>query len=594
MNNPQEIQGLTGKVTGIRVAVPASRGVKRLADDILPQDIDLRRMAEWAMNYLIRTPRPEFDYEPVFQCHPRQCPPTPSGQDVVVPCDTDARLEWEWYFMRDISGSDVGREIEQHYHTRMRKYIDPQGVVWSHVGCYNENLIDAQYGGQDRIIHIWGATKILKSLCEDYLRNGSPLSRELARKVMRALKRLAKWDPQGRCWFAAGMGALQADGTPVLNNWNHHPAPILEPLVTFYRTFRDQESIDFAIAYAEGILAAVQPGGLVIEENGAFDGHSHATMHALWGLADLGLEIGEDRYLEAARKAWHYLLSRGTGTGWFPAGPDNCNETCCISDMISVAVAIARAGRPEYFDYAERFFRNYIANLQFILTPQFIAEYRQRHAGKDPALVEKGLAELAKFQGGILGGSGLNDYENTLLGGASGFEMFGCCAPEGMRAIHTLWSNTIMAQPASRLGPQGIYVHIGLNRQAEWGEVFSFMPEAGRITVQAAREENFFIRPPSWASPDHVQAFINAQPIPTTWSGGYVYFFAQPGDELTITYPLLAFTHRVSGLWKSCAPDLEMTFGWLGNMVVEALPHPENTPLFTGKPRILPETRSIL
>lgn len=398
MNNPIHIQGLTGTVSDVRVAVPAVSRIELLSDTAIPKDIDLKRMAEWAMNYLIRTPRPQYDYEPVFQCHPLRCPPTPDGQDVVVPCDTDVRMEWEWYFMRDIAGTEAGRQVEECFHARMRKYIDQDGIVWSHVGCYNESLIDTQYGDQDKIIHIWGATKILKSLSEETLRSGSAPSRELAGKVMRALKRLARWDSQGRCWFAAGMGALQADGTPLPNGWNAHPAPILEPLVTYWRATRDREGLDFAIAYAEGILAAVQPGGILIHEDGAFDGHSHATMHTLWGLADLGLEIGEERYVEVARKAWNFMLSRGTGTGWFPAGPDNCNETCCVSDMISTAVAIAQFGHPQYFDYAERFFRNYISNLQFILTPEFTTYYRRLHAGQEPALVEKGLEELSKFQ----------------------------------------------------------------------------------------------------------------------------------------------------------------------------------------------------
>jgi hypothetical protein len=36
-----------------------------------------------------------------------------------------------------------------------------------------------------------------------------------------------------------------------------------------------------------------------------------------------------------------------------------------------------------------------------------------------------------------------------------------------------------------------------------------------------------------------------------------------------------------------------MTFHWLGNMVTDALPLPEQTPLFTGRPRILPKYEYI-
>ena len=58
------------------------------------------------MNYLIETPRKHLNYEPVFQCHPLRCPPSPEGQDPVVSCDTDARLALRYYEMQllDIVG----------------------------------------------------------------------------------------------------------------------------------------------------------------------------------------------------------------------------------------------------------------------------------------------------------------------------------------------------------------------------------------------------------------------------------------------------------------------------------------------------------
>ena len=40
----------------------------------------------------------------------------------------------------------------------------------------------------------FGATKILKSLSEDYARTKNPESKALAQKVMLALKKIAVWD----------------------------------------------------------------------------------------------------------------------------------------------------------------------------------------------------------------------------------------------------------------------------------------------------------------------------------------------------------------------------------------------------------------
>ena len=117
------MHGINGRVTDIKFARPASESAPLLAETVLPADIDLQRMAEWALNYMINTPRPELNYEPVFQCHPLRCPPAPAGHDVVVPCDTDARMNLEWYYLRDITGSQAGHEVDPKNRTVVEGYM---------------------------------------------------------------------------------------------------------------------------------------------------------------------------------------------------------------------------------------------------------------------------------------------------------------------------------------------------------------------------------------------------------------------------------------------------------------------------------------
>ena len=590
---PGEVLGLTGDVQDLRIAVEAPQSIEPLSAGAPRGDLDLKNMARWAMNYLIRTPRKEFDYEPVFQCHPLKCPPVPAGHDVVVPCDTDARMNWEWYYMRDISGSDAGRDVEEAFHKRMLGYVQEDGSVLAHPGCYNEGDIHKVYTKDDYVYHVWGATKILHALAEDFRRTKSQKSRDTARRIMRRLRALAVYPTPDQCYFRAGMGAVKPDGTMVPNGWNAVPAPVVEPLVNCYLATGDEEALDFARAYAEGILAGAQPNGIRIGADGNFGGgHGHGTLHALWGVAHLGLVTGEARYVEFVKRSFDWMLAQGTGTGWFPAAPDwaaNCNETCCISDMMSIAALIARAGHPEYFDYVERYLRNYISNLQFIVTPQFEEYYRDLNASAGEEMIQQGLEELGKFQGGIIGGSGLNDFENDLLGRVSCFEMFGCCAPEGMRAIHTTWGNVIGRNAESKLGPAGVYVNLCLGRDSEWGRVVSFFPDAGRVTVKAGIAGSFFLRPPHWAPREQVQAFVGTRPVPVKWSRAYIFFDnVTQGQELTITYPLVSFSHQAAGQWKKHAPGVDLRFGWLGNMVISADPPARNTPLFIGRPRLLP------
>ena len=578
---------LTGRVEQLRIGVARQEHAPSVKSARLPADIDLHAMAGWAMNYLIRTPRKDLGYEPVFQCHPYACPPIPAGSDPVVACDTDARMDWEWYYMRDVSGSAAGKDVETAFHKRMRDYIAPDGKVWSHPGCYNEGLTSAKYRREDYVVHVWGATKILHSLSEAYSRSGDRETKELARKVMLGLRSLATTDQQGRAWFAGGMGAWK-DGKWVKNGWNRQPAPVVGSLLLYWQATGDEEGLSFAKAYADGMVDNCQPGGIRFQPDGSFRGHSHATMHAVWGVGELGVALNEKRYLELAHGAFNYLLTRGTGTGWFPAGPDNCNETCCISDMVSVAALLGRAGRTEYFDAVERYIRNYISPLQFIVTPEYVDFYKERNAAKGEEAVRQGLQTMARFQGGVIGGSGLNDYENQLLGGASGFEMFGCCAPEGMRAIHTAWKNVIEERRASAFGPTGIYVNLGFNRDSQWGRVWSFFPEQGRVSVQTKVAGDFFLRPPSWAPRGEVRAFRGRRPVSVSWSGSHLRFpDVRRGEEISILYPLVEFRHSVRGLW-SRAKDLEMRYDWRGNMVMRVDPPARRLPLYTGKPRVLP------
>lgn len=594
MTNDRALKGLNGKISDVHIVTEAQDEVLPAATAPRHSDIDLNRMAEWSLEFLIRTPRKNLNYEPVFQLFPYRCPPAPEGSDPVVACDTDARMDHEWYYMRDITGSGKGRDVENAFHKRMRGFVDKNGVTWCHPGAYNEGNVNAVYEAKDLLIHLWGATKILKSQCEDYARTHNPESNELARKMMLALKNLMKWDDQGRCWSPCGNGCLDANRNPVPNGWNSHPLPIIDPLIVYYQVFGDPEALKFAKAYADGMIAGVQPDGMRFGEDGSFEGHSHVTMHSVWGVAHLGVVTGDKRYTDWAMRVFNFFLkARGTGTGWFAAAPGHPgDETCCVADMMSAAVYIAQAGHPDFFDYVERYMRNRVSPSQFIVTPAISAHYAELNKDVSPEKIAFGLSELDKYQGGFLGEMGLNGWENSLLngyvyGGGPELSMIGCCQGSGMRAVYTTWNNTIAKWPKSAIGPAGIYVNMSFNRTSKWGEVFSFVPDSGRLTVMTAVKDKFFLRPPHWAPHDKLHAFINSKPVAVKWSGDYVAFDADAGQELTITYPVLGFQQEI-GTLVNCVPDLHVTFTWLGDMVVGVTPRAERTAVFTGTPRVLP------
>lgn len=590
------ILGLTGKVSNEQVAAPAPKIVRPLSESSVPSDIDLKRMAEWALYYLTESPRKHLNYDPVFECHPLRYPPAPKGEDSVVPCDTDVRMELEWYYMRDITGSDRGKAVEAAFHKRIRGYIDEDGFVRSTPGAYYEGNSNKQFNEQEkRLINTWGMAKVLRNLSEDYIRTKNPASKDLARKVMLAAKKIVTWDEKGRCWLPFAW--LKPDRTIAISV-DPYTVPLAGSLLVYWKATGDSEGLDFAKAFAEGIVDNIMPKGIKYQPNGSFSAHGHLAMHAVWSVAELGDAIKEQRYITFAKRVYDWACTRGPGTGWFPAryaGAPDCSEMCLLSDLMSTAACIAHAGHPEYYDHIERYMRNYVANSQFIANPAFEAKYRELNKALSPENMEQGLKESRKFQGGFWN-VGLNDFDNTLLGGFSGYiwKIAGCCAPSGMRAVYTTWMNTIDRLPDSPLGPAGVYVNMSFNRESKWGCVVSFMPDVGRITVKVQAQDAFFVRPPHWAAKKEVLAFVDFHSVPVVWSGAYVRFDAKPGQELTITYPLISFSHQVDvdELWPTIKimRNVQLTYIWLGNMVTDVLPKPEpgKTPLFTGKIREIP------
>ncbi len=164
----------------------------------------------------------------------------------------------------------------------------------------------------------------------------------------------------------------------------------------------------------------------------------------------------------------------------------DCDETCLISDMMSIAALIARGGHPEYFDYVERYMRNYISNLQFIVTPKFEAYYRATEcAVPGRSRSRQGWRKSASSRGASSAALGLNDYgeravwRRVRLRDVRLLRAGRACGPS---IPHGAMSST--GWPESKLGPAGVYVNMCLNRDSKWGQVVSFFPDAGRLTVR--------------------------------------------------------------------------------------------------------------
>ena len=391
------------------------------------------------------------------------------------------------------------------------------------------------------------------------------------------LKAMAHWD-EGRATFHAD---------EILGG------NFVEAIVRYWELTKDPEALALAGGFAEAILASG-----MINEDGSHGGHGHTTTHIVWGVAHLGQLLDQPRYLDWAQRAFDFVSSWGTDYGWMPAAFGDketlrFSETCSTSDMVSIACCLGNAGRPEYFGHAERYVRNYIREVQFFITPEYIAYYHQLNPDK-PAEVEKGIEMMRQLEGGFLGTMAANDLVSYVPsekygGGEDYMLLWGCCSPEGMRTLWTVWTSAVTETD------EGVLVNMHFNRDAPQAKVVSFQPNQGRLTVQARQQSDFFLRAPAWTVRSKVRAYRNGQPTETVWggpAGAYIHFAAaKTDDELTITYPLVKFTQDIT-LGKE-PMTMKFAVEWSGNTVQGISPPGHCLPMFTNVPRPLPDHKPL-
>jgi len=550
-------------------SVPAE--VRRAADGPPSRDLSLTDMAAKAMHYLTYNPSRERDYECRFGISPLSYPPYPPPDqfDFISLGDTESRMDWEWIYMREVSGSDEGREVEQAIWKRLLGYVRDDGLSWLPPYCLNCNDSDHEAAALG-----WTTGETIVSLVERYVRTGDRALLDQAGRMVRGLRELASWDT-GRTWYPGGLGGWR-DGQWMMTGCSDQLPCILHPVCRYYEVSGDEEALAFARAMADGFLAGLQQnlGANRIGPDGSFGGYNcHLHMRAVLGVAHLGALTHDPRYIEWARRPYQFLLDKGTDWGWFPESVGrNFSETCATGDMTDVAVRLAQAGYPEYWDHVERFVRNYCRAAQFAVTPEFEARYRAVHQD-NPEQAEAGLRMMRNMEGGFVACLRGNDW--VVSDDGNSMNMMGCCPPEGMRAVYLAWSNTVTEDA------RGVWVHMSLNRDAPQAQVVSYLPDQGRLTVVTRRAGDFHLRPPAWTPRGEVRAYRDGQEAPAEWSGDYVRFAAaREGEELTLTYPLVRFTQRVA-IGPDEAPET-YTYTWLGNAVLSVEPRGQWLPIFTG------------
>jgi len=544
---------------------------------------NLKEMARRAMNYFLRTPRPELNYACRFSNALESCPPGPQGEDLVANGDTDVRMDSCLPGLRELSGLSESTDVDEGLHKRVLGYLG------------EDNLSHAPYAmccasdmpPETIVTSLWTSGWTIRSITERWLRNRESALKEKARRIALALKKVASWDT-GRAFFPGG---LILDGRWIGGFFggeaNFYTLQICD-LMHYAEATGDEEIADFAYALARGVVAGLPEGiGMrCFREDGSFTDHTHIHTRVLWGVAMAGRVMRDPALIEWARRGYEFVRSCGTDFGWFPEriilpgehpfdGYEervNVSETCCMGDMTQTALQLARCGYPHYWDHVERYVCNYLKEVQFAVTPEVEEFYRKVNSSLPSKEVERGLEILRDFEGGFISNVRPNQW------GGCGFRhlpMAGCCPPEGARALVAAWNGTVMKE--------GDAIRVNMSFDYE-GPLCVLKMGSGRLEVTAKERGTYLLRPPSWAERKSIGALRDGKKVPAEWYGDYVRFLeVKSGEVLSLTWKVPHFCQVVQ-VGGRIASKCAYTILWEGNRVRGIRPAGRIFPMFRRGP----------
>ena len=249
---------------------------------------------------------------------------------------------------------------------------------------------------------------------------------------------------------------------------------------------------------------------------------------------------------------------------WVNSAGQQGGETCELTDMIALALRLSEAGIKDYWDDADRWIRNQLAEAQ-LLTCDWI--YRINENAVPSAIEPYSTTErVAERNIGAFAG---NPSPCDWYSGNSAHGIGHCCTANGAKVLYWIWERIL------RYDQGKLKVNLLLNRASPWADVDSYIPYQGKVDVKVKQAVDLSIRIPEWVTPDQTKCQVNGKNHGLAWAGRYALVGSvKPGDVATLTFPIFERVDRVS------IEKQPYVLVRKGNDVVSIEPHGRYCPLY--------------
>ena len=204
-------------------------------------------------------------------------------------------------------------------------------------------------------------------------------------------------------------------------------------------------------------------------------------------------------------------------------------ETCQLSDMIAIALRLSEARVGDYWDDADRWIRNHLAEAQ-LTNIDWVGRLSQ-DLPIEPYSTTERVAE--RNIGAFAGGPDPNDW----YAGAHSHVLGHCCTANGSKVLFWIWERILRYQDGK------LRVNLLLNRASKWADVDSYIPYQGRVDVQVKQGVDLSIRIPEWVTPAETHCKVNDKDRSLEWEGRYAKVGSvKLGDVVILTFPIFKRT----------------------------------------------------
>ncbi|MGD8998258.1 MAG: glycoside hydrolase family 127 protein, partial [Anaerolineae bacterium] len=520
---------------------PALKGERYEA--LVPDTIDLQERAELAINALTRCTNPEADYAVYFYADLHRNPPVMYKQEPLM-----GKFMEGLAMMRMISGSQLNVHVDQRWRELFLRWLTESKPVLS-----------GPEGGRQMA---WMAIN-------DQLEN-DPCWRELAERALESFSEAVVHEDD-YCYFPDGHGAMPTGWEATYQGWT------LQGVTQLYLATRSDAARQLAAELARYLKDHAQ----VFDGDGHFLArhpsgmgpalHFHHNGNALVGISEYALATGDEEFAAFANMGYEWARSLGSPlVGFFPEyiddWPDDRSiidcETCCVVDMILLALTLSEAGQGDYWDDVDRYVRNQFAENQLRdgeWIDQMAATLPPTPVGPD----ETADRVSERVVGSFAGWATANDFYGC------GEGIMQCCTGNGARALYYVWERMIEFNGGT------LSINLLLNRASPWADVDSHIPYEGRVDVRMKQTCDLEIRIPEWVAPEETSCVVDETPIELAFRGRYAQVGRVEGGSLvTLTFPISERTVETT------IGDIPYTLIIKGNDVVSIDPPGKWCPLY--------------